>query len=294
MKRLKKINQLILITFGLCIFIFSCTKKNEIIPENEQVVDDYVLEAVELPDEITLENVQDYELNYSVDKWNWTVHDKTMYIAAKQWGISDSRADMMSGAAHMPDVYDNEGQIPGTQNWRHGYVFAYGIHIWGNADECCDNNISGSGLSGKSSFYYYENGNQSWGDWYLGYASHYLQDVGNPWHTSSNIVQQLETHIGYEEWVDNNWSEGHNFEDIVNNDWYYYSVSDPDATVRSLAKWSNSKNSTVYDAYVNSGNPTGAGTGNSTLVSETKTLLKVVGRYTKGLIKYTLDAKNEW
>ena len=55
-----------------------------------------------------------------------------------------------------------------------------------------------------------------WGDWYLGYASHYLQDVGNLWHTSTNIVQQLSTHGGYETWVDNNWDEGHNLYEAPN------------------------------------------------------------------------------
>jgi len=286
---------LIISVITLCLgVIISCSKDEDIVKETEQANETELSVIEELPEAIAIENVQDYKLNFSNEKWGWTVHDKTMYIAAKQWGISDSRANMMSGAAHMPDVYDNEGTIPGTQNWRHGYVYTYGYHIWGNADACCKGNISGSGLNGKSSFYYYENGNQSWGDWYLGYASHYLQDVGNPWHTSANIVQQLDTHGPYETWVENNWTSGHKFQDVVNNDWYYYSVSDPAATVRSLSYWSYGKNSTMYNAYLNSGKPTAAGTGNSTLISETKELLKVSGRYTKGLIKYTLDAKNAW
>ena len=212
----------------------------------------------------------------------------------KQWGLSDARANYMSPAAHMPDVYDNEGEIPLTQNWRHGYVFAGGVHIWGNADDCCHENIQGQGFNDKSAFYYYENGNRWWGDWWLGYASHYLQDVGNPWHTSVDIVQQLVTHKGYEQWVDANWSSGHNFQDVVNSDIYYYYISNPGATVRSLAQWSNSNNTYMLSAYINSGYPTGSGGGNSNLIYGTEYLLKVQARYTKGLIKYTLDAKNAW
>ena len=77
MKRLKKINKLILITLGISIFIFSCSKKNEIVPEQEQLTDDAVLEVSELPEGIEIENVKDYELNFP-DKWGWSVHDKTM------------------------------------------------------------------------------------------------------------------------------------------------------------------------------------------------------------------------
>ena len=228
-------------------------------------------------------------------KWGWTVHDKTTYICAKQWGLSDYRANYMSGASHMPDVYDNEGTVPGTQNWRHGWVqLVNGVWIWGSADGCCNDNIRGSGYNGKSSFYYYGAGNRDWGDWYLGYAAHYLEDCGNPWHTSANIVQQLSTHGPYEAWVDNNWASGWNFSASVSGDYNYYAVTDPAAATRALAKWSNSRNTTLYNAFVTSGKPTAAGTGNATLVSETRNLVRETGRYAKGLIKYTLDAKGAW
>jgi hypothetical protein len=282
----------VLIALLTGMFIISCDKSNPVISEdqiNEEAISDNLLTP------LSMNKPDGFKYDFPADaKWGWSVHDQTMYICARQWGVSTDRANMMSGAAHMPDVYDVEGQIPGTNNWRHGYVYQYGIHIWGNADENCNNNIRGSGFNGKSAFYYYENGNKSWGDWYLGYASHYMQDVGNPWHTSANIVQQLDTHGPYETWVGNNWTSGHNFKSIVENDWYYYSISDPKASVVALAKWSNGKNTTVRDAYVNSGKPTGSGTGNSTLISETKELLKASARYTKGLIKYTLDAKSAW
>jgi hypothetical protein len=290
---------LILVFVVSMIFNGCTTDKNPVQPQqNEEALSLIIPEA--LPMEIPegyFNNSADEKTGVKINKtlWNWTVHDSMMYICAKQWGLSDDRAEYMAGAAHMPDVYDNEGTIPLTQQWRHGWVqLINGVWIWGSADDCCDDNIRGEGYNDKSAFYYYDEGNRLWGDWYLGYASHYLQDVGNPWHTSANIVQQLSTHSGYETWVDNNWNEGHNFYEAVSEDWHYYAVSDPAASTRSLAIWSNSKNSVVYDSYVDSGNPTEAGEGNSTLVDETKLLIRDTGRYTKGLIKFTLDSKNVW
>jgi hypothetical protein len=277
----------VLATVATGIIVFGCSKHNPAAPAHTGAAQQEAAVLYAQPEAVAMKP--------PAVKWGWTAHDKTTYICAKQWGLSDYRANYMSGASHMPDVYDNEGTVPGTQNWRHGWVqLVNGVWIWGNADYHCNANIRGSGLNGKSAFYYYGAGNRDWGDWYLGYASHYLEDCGNPWHTSANIVQQLSTHGGYETWVENNWTSGHNLSAAVGNDYYYYAVSDPAAGTRSLAIYSNSKNRTLYEAYVASGNPTGSGTGNSTLVSETRILLRDTGRYVKGLIKYTLDAKSAW
>jgi len=276
---------IMLLAVILCVIVIGCSKHNPAAPVATDTVQPEAFVAFTQPEAVAIKP--------SAAKWGWTAHDKTTFICAKQWGLSDYRANYMSGASHMPDVYDNEGTVPGTQQWRHGYVYAAGVHIWGSADAYCNNNIRGSGLNGKSAFYYYGAGNRDWGDWYLGYGSHYMEDCGNPWHTSANIVQQLATHGPFETWVENNWTSGWNLSAAVGNDYYYYTVSDPAGT-RNLAYWSYSRYSTVYNAYVASGKPTGAGTGNSTLVNETKTLIKETGRYVKGLIKFTLDAKGAW
>jgi hypothetical protein len=293
----KKIYKFGLILFACSIGLFSCEKEDAIeveeIKSNELV---YELDF-EIPVPIQIENrtIEDLNFSPSDERWAWTPHQRTMFVAAKHMGLSDTRANRMAGAAHMPDVYDNEGTIPGTQQWRHGYIYLWGVYTGiGVADAMCANNISGSGYNSRSAFYHYEAGSITNGDWYLGYASHYLQDVANPWHTSANVYQQLDTHGPFETWVANNWTSGHKFQDVINSDYYYYSVSNPAATVRTLALWSNGRNTTVSNAYINSGKPTAAGTGNITLVNETKELLKRSCRYTKGLIKYTLDAKKAW
>jgi hypothetical protein len=285
MKRATLVTSLML-AVSLCILIIGCSKSNPAAPE---------VSSTGQSQAYTYEQPQIVPMDPRTEKWGWTAHDKTTYICAKQWGLSDTRANYMSGASHLPDVYDNEGTVPGTQNWRHGWVqLVNGVWVWGSADAWCNANIRGSGYNSKSAYYYYGVGNRNQGDWYLGYASHYLEDVGNPWHTSANIVQQLATHGSYETWVENNWTSGWNLSASVANDYSYYAVSDPAASTRNLAIYSNSRNTTIYNAYVNSGKPTGAGTGNSTLVSETRTRIRDTGRYVKGLIKFTLDAKGAW
>ncbi len=288
-RKMKTFKWTFLILFSLFTTI-SCKKETELFINDENTITSGVNNNTTnfvLPDSI--------EIKIDLPKWGWTVHDNMTYYCAKQWGLSEERAKIIYNAAHMPDVYDVEGQIPGTNNWLHGWVqIVNGVWVWGAADKACYNNIQGSGWNNGSSFYYYSAGNKSKGDWYLGYASHYLEDCGNPWHTSANIVQQLSTHSNFEVWVDNNWSSGHEFYLDVMNDHYYYSVSDIKEAVKALAKYSNSHNTTIYNAYVASGKPTAAGTGNSTLISETRQLLVQSSRYVKGLIKYTLDKKQAW
>lgn len=268
-----------------------CEKEASI--HDELLTQDLEIAAqVELPAPIEHENFK-YELPN--EKWGYTPHYMTMYIAAKKCGLSDSRAAQMASSANLPDTYDGSHAIPGTQQWRHGYVYLVsGVYSgFGIAPSMCANNINGNGYSGRSAFYYYLTGNKSSGDWYLGYASHYLQDLGNPWHTASNLYQQL-THNSYETWVANNWSAGHKFQDAVNADNSYYTVSNPATSAVNLARYSNGRNSTISKAYNDSNKPTAAGTGNSTLVSETRTLLIYTARYNKGLIRYTLNACDAW
>ncbi|MGI6479525.1 MAG: hypothetical protein ACOX0M_08820 [Salinivirgaceae bacterium] len=275
-------------------FVIGCQKEDfkeesqAVVNGNEEVI------PFELPEPIEFPEFVECKLPESTEKWGGTPHSKLMFIAAKYWKLSDSRANRMAAGAPMPDQHDNEGTIPGTQQWRHGYIYLYGYYTGiGVADAMCANNINGSGYNKRSAFYYYPS-NKWMGDWYLGYAAHYLQDVANPWHTSANIYQQLATHNGYENWVSANWDSGHNFESVVNADKYYYSVTNPAAAVRYLALWSNYRNTTIYDAYVASGKPTGLNGGNDALIEGTKELLIAACRYSKGLIKHTLDAENAW
>lgn len=40
---------------------------------------------------------------------------------------------------------------------------------------------------------------------YLGWSSHYLEDVGTPVHTDMDVINQIKFHLAYEDWVNLHW-----------------------------------------------------------------------------------------
>lgn len=228
-------------------------------------------------------------------KWALNVHKSMMVLAAAKMGLSSTRQNQMSYWAAKPDTVDGEGVVPGSQQWRHGYVYLSGVYVWGGAAQCLDQNIYGtSGYLNKSAGYYYSQGNKTYGDYYLGYALHYLADVGNPWHTNADIVSQATSHGNYETWVKNNWTTGWNFSADFYNESASYSYSDIRDYVRKLSKYSYNNSKSIDAAFTASGKPTGKGTGNSTLVSLTRSQMKETSKYMRGCIRKVLDQYGMW
>ncbi|NOU19153.1 MAG: hypothetical protein HOO91_16470 [Bacteroidales bacterium] len=240
--------------------------------------------------------VQKVDMSATMSKFGQLVHQYTMYIAATKMGVASDRAMRMQLNANRPDEVDPN--TPGLQQWRHGYVYGCSSpypYVWGNADWWCNNVIKGTTVydtDKRSCFYYYPSDKVN-GDKALGYSTHYLNDVSNPWHTSACVVTQI-NHGNYETWLECNWKAGHYFTNDVSNDNYYYAVTDPAASTRNLAWYSRSNAAALDAAYIASGRPTTAGTGNATLLSMTRTQLIEGNRYMRGLVKYTLDAKSAW
>lgn len=232
------------------------------------------------------------------EKFGGTCHQYMMYHAALKLGLSTTRANQLMSWAAKPDAIDGEAIIPGTQQWKHGYVFTAGVHMWGNADYCLFNNINannGTGYLGKDAqYYYYTMRDKVTGDHYLGYAMHYLCDVGNPWHTSSNIVSQLQSHQNYETWVYNNMSSGWKFSADFDAETTTISYGSYRDYVINLATYSYNNSSAMDAAFTASGKPTGAGTGNSTLVSLTRAQMKMTAKYMRGCIKKVMDQYGVW
>jgi hypothetical protein len=110
----------------------------------------------------------------------------------------------------------------------------------------------------------------------------------------------LTHHFDFENWVNNNLTAGHNLLDAVAADYYYYPITDPSQSVKSAAwascsyKGTSSIGYSAWKAFKSAGYPTGAGTGNATLVDNVKKMLILSGRYAKGAIKYTLDRYGQW
>lgn len=295
------IGALLLMTISGCTGLISKTdqtipvanKLPEVISEESEII---IPEPVKVPFRTEVQT-----------QWKQTTHHALSEIAAKDWGLSTSRVNNMADASEMPDEYQSGLDNGFNQQWSHAYLYSsFGFWIWGDADDDFYDNIdqdggefeSPEGYNGKSAKYYYQAGNQYMGDWYVGYACHYIEDVSLILHASDPALDMLTKHFNFEAWVANNWTTGHNFYGTVAADHYYYEVTDLKAAIRNAAKgssyWTSDLGKNVWDNYRSSDCPTGAGTGNSDLVYYTKQMLIRAARYTKGAIKYALNTYNQW
>lgn len=237
-------------------------------------------------------------------KWEKSTHRNIAAVAAAKLGLSSSRIAIIEAAADMPDVYQSGLENGFNQQWSHAFMYnTLGWWYWGDADDDFHDNINGDsgeaespeGYNGKWAGYYYTQGRQDLGDWYLGYALHYIADVSLCLHTSFPDVDKALHHFDFEKWVENNWSAGHNFAVHVNSVPVstYYPVTDLKATARAAAKKSccslSSNPKKAWSAYSASGFPTAAGSGNTDAVYYTKLMLTEAVRYTGGTITYTLN-----
>ena len=237
-------------------------------------------------------------------------HTSFTEAAATYWGIAATRKANMKAAADKPDTYQSGFSNYYNQQWSHAFLMASGgIWIWGDADDDFADNLNGDsgeiespeGYNGYSARDYYQVNNQYWGDWYLGYATHYIEDVCIVVHAtapSATRMDILSKHFAFEDWIKANLTAGHKLLAAASADTYYYPVTDPKASINTAAYntsyWAGGTGKKVWDAYVASGYPTTAGSGNATLVAGAKEMMIRAIRYTRGTIKYTLDKYGQW
>lgn len=265
---------------------------------NEQTASE--LDEVEVPD-------PDAERGF-VALYPMSAHTSLSELAAQYWGLAPSRVAKIKSAGDQPDVYQSGLDNTYNQQWSHAFLLnGSGTWFWGDADDDFHDNLNGDsgewespeGLNGKSAKDYYQAGNQQQGDWYLGYATHYIEDVNLVVHTSfPSRLDLLSKHFAFEDWIAANLTSGHRLLAAAAADTYYYAVTDPKASINNAAYFvcygQGGVGKRVWDAYVASGYPTGAGTGSSTLVSAAKEMMIRAARYTRGTIKYALDRYGQW
>lgn len=245
-------------------------------------------------------------------KYGHITHNNFVYQCAKKLGLEDERAVIMRNASIMPDVYQSGIDNAFNQQWSHAFLVIkafWGMQwIWGDADDDFYDNLLGDsgesespeGYNRKWAGYYYISGNQDLGDWYVGYACHYISDVSFVLHSTFPNLNMIFYHSDYEEWIDNNWNTGHNFSKAIDNisTSLYYTFSDPKAALRNAARASNySYNSharKAWDNYMSSGHPTASGSGNESCVANTRLMIAEAVKWTGGAIKYALNRFNRW
>ncbi len=230
-------------------------------------------------------------------------------IAATFWGLSPARIQMMQSAADKPDANQSGLSHGYNQQWSHAYLLAAkNLWLWGDADQDFHDNLVGyeGGLEGpegyqeKSAAEFYSAGDQRTGDWYVGYATHYIADVSLVLHASVPSPKRLDLltqHFAFEDWIKANAKAGHRLLDTAEADPYYYIVTEPKTSLHNAAHfisyWTGGLGKQVWDAYGASGYPTQAGSGSPELVAATKEMMIRACRYVKGTIKYALDTYDQ-
>jgi hypothetical protein len=305
--------------------LLSCSEKEEVSSAKQQVI----LESpngTELENQIYGEVIPEDKLievshrlyeekkqkKGSKLKYNWIAHKNMTYICARKLGLSKARATIMRDASIMPDVYQKGIQNRFNQQWSHAFMIKktmFGASwIWGDADDDFHDNLDGDsgeiespeGYNEKWAGYFYNLGKQDLGDWYVGYACHFMEDIGFVLHTSFPNVSMGLYHSKFEEWMDKNWNEGHCFINdalmILPND--FYEFKNPKEAIRLAAKSSNwyysSYGKEAWLAYENSDYPNEIGTGNQELVNYTRQMIRETTKWTGATIKYALNKYQQW
>lgn len=189
-----------------------------------------------------------------------------------------------------------------SQYWNTLYYYSGGCSIYGNGPDCWDfysehawwvDTNSGDAPYKARNYAdaarnYLKNGNPSEGYKNLAYSMHYMADVGVPFHTDSTGAlftgQYSSQHVAYEGFVDTNWNSGsgsYNFKADVQNDWYYYYITDPEATAKSIANGAHQ-----YYWYIVNRMGSSNWQNDPTLVSYTRDSLKYASRGDLGLVNY--------
>lgn len=133
---------------------------------------------------------------------------------------------------------------------------------------------------------YYDGGSDYAAAQTLGYASHFLTDVGNPMHTGRELEQILWSwcHFNYEAHVNARWDA--TFESIVANNNNYYWYTDWSTDTRDLAAYSNGYLDTVIGYVYGLGENWDYTQSHSSIDSLTNNLILRTAKYTNGLARY--------
>ena len=132
-------------------------------------------------------------------------HQRITAIACELAKIDPDYIRLMSEESTTPDKLDDYYITLGGSELDYfssrTYLHLYDpIHEYGGAPlECLRYTVLAKDM--------FNIGNNYEGYKYLGYASHYLEDVGTPVHTDMDVINQLSFHLGYEEWIDLHWTE---------------------------------------------------------------------------------------
>jgi len=225
--------------------------------------------------------------------WGNPCHQDIIEISCLKWGVSSTYATYAHNAADDPDSWPMIWPPTGyewlnnfIQQVCHSYDHYYNPELGtGLAPAQCANYAN----SAKS---YYDQSSMYNAYTYMGYSSHFLTDVGNPLHTGMEIEQALNrwVHDDYENYVGTNWEagsgQGYNFKSVINNNWYYYAMSNPATSTRSLASYAKNYDDTLFYLVYNHRYTFRT---DPSVRSITQSCLLDTAKHSLGLVKYVRD-----
>ncbi len=245
-------------------------------------------------DEALAEYLNDkFATQSGIQWWAAPCHQDIIEISCLKWGVSSTYATYAHDAADDPDSWPSV--LPPTWlEWLntfiqivcHSYDHYYNPVLGtGNAPAQCENyaNIAKNYYDQSLMYNAYMN---------LGYSSHFLTDVGNPLHTGMEIEQALNSwvHAEYEDYVGENWDqgngEGYNFKSVIQNNGYYYTITDPSSSTQSLAGYAKNYDDDLYYLVYNHRYTFRT---DPDVRSITENCLLDMAKYTLGLVKYVRD-----
>jgi PKD repeat protein len=240
-----------------------------------------------------------------IEKIEYKGHNSYAYYAALKASFSPSDSDTAAMAAMYPDDIIDNIQVPDPfspqQKQAINLLYHSYYHYW--------NPIFFFGLGGAPGrCNYYTLIAKGYSNppiqdpvsvaTNFGYASHYLTDVGNPMHTGREVDQKYDidagynTHEKYEYYVSNNSGNspsGAPYNNIIRDNPFYYSVTDPEQATKNLATFSNTYLDTLYYRIRNNPNGDNPAYGfptDPTVRLITENCVNVSARYSLGLAKY--------
>ncbi|MFO7967932.1 MAG: hypothetical protein R6U44_10085 [Archaeoglobaceae archaeon] len=224
--------------------------------------------------------------------WEPSTHRSITYISCNKWGVGKPYNETARDSADDPDFWTQVPPPSGYPDWLWNVIMDV-MHSWThyyNPDWAGTGVETGSAPS-ECEYYAdiaknnYDSGNRNTAYTNLGYSSHFLTDVGQPLHTGAEWGQYLnpDIHFAYEDYISDNWDSGYNFKSVVDDNWYYYSISDPEQSTKNLGSYSHQYVDTVFDIIYD--NPD-TWRSNSNLKTITENCLLETAKYTLGLVKY--------
>lgn len=120
----------------------------------------------------------------------------------------------------------------------------------------------------------------------LGYAMHFIEDVGNPMHTGYEVQQWANpwVHSNYETYVGNRWYSS-NFDYVVSNNNNYYWYTNWNQGTKDLAGYSNGYLDTIYTKVLNKGQSWNLNQ-DSSIDAITQNRVLSTAKFTNGLALY--------